>query len=250
MKKIFIIVLLVFVACKKSNSTLIPIPSDETRSLAAGWGKDGSWMQQHQFINAVCESQDSVDLLMIGNSITQSWGSENRGSLYGLGSKIRKKYFKDYKVINAGIAGDRVEHILWRLQHGTFEKCHPKNISLAIGVNNFKFNDAQEIAEGTMHLIKVIHDKFPKSKLIVFGLLPTGIAAQSAERKKYDDIQRLIAKGVKAYPSVSYHNAIKEFTLENQDLNPQLYAQDGIHLQEAGYETWAEILLKLLDKWN
>ena len=94
------------------------------------------------------------------------------------GYSAAQKYFKDYKIINAGISGDKIEHILWRITHIKSKKLDPKYIILTAGVNNFSNNNAQEISEGILNLVRVITEKFSRSKLILFGPLPTGIKAQ------------------------------------------------------------------------
>lgn len=47
----------------------------------------------------------------------------------------------------AGISGDRTLHTTWRVQKGNYEKCNPEFTALAIGVNNFSDNTAEEIGE-------------------------------------------------------------------------------------------------------
>jgi hypothetical protein len=39
-------------------------------------------------------------------------------------------------VLNAGIDGDRTDHLLWRLEHGNVGGLPPKGIALLIGTND------------------------------------------------------------------------------------------------------------------
>lgn len=236
-----------FFACKQ-NSTLIPTTgSKTTNALLAGWGKGSSWQQQNEFINAMCVKNDTVDILMIGNSITQSWGSRERGGMHAVATKIQEAYFKGRTIVNAGISGDRVEHILWRLKNGKMQQTVPKYIMLAVGVNNFKYNTAEEIAAGIMNLVRVIKKDFTASKLILFGLLPTGKKANSPKREKYRTIQKILTTQIKAHTDVIYHNPTKDFTLVNGDLNPDFYSNDAVHLIADGYKKWAEIIVNLTE---
>ena len=66
----------------KINFTLVPSTSPEYRSLPAGWEKGSSWKKQHQMINELYDQSKDIDILFIGNSITQSWGSPYR-KIYG-----------------------------------------------------------------------------------------------------------------------------------------------------------------------
>ena len=72
--------------------------------------RPGNWMQRHEKINERAKQGD-VDLLFIGDSITDGW--------QGGGKAVWEKYYGNRKAMNAGIGGDRTEHVLW--QHGWSE---------------------------------------------------------------------------------------------------------------------------------
>jgi hypothetical protein len=57
-------------------ATRIPIPSQEDRAQAAGWGT-GTWMDQHEDCVAAAGLQ-AWKLAFLGDSITQSWGGPGR----------------------------------------------------------------------------------------------------------------------------------------------------------------------------
>ena len=59
------------------NTAVIPTPSAEDRAAAAGWTAGGTWLDQHEDINRIGASRE-VDLVFLGDSITQSWGGEGR----------------------------------------------------------------------------------------------------------------------------------------------------------------------------
>src|SRR5262245_56973616 len=54
--------------------------------------------------------EGSVEVIFIGDSITQGWE--------GAGQGVWKKRYERRKAMNAGIGGDRTQHILWRLDNG------------------------------------------------------------------------------------------------------------------------------------
>ena len=73
-------------------------------------------------------------MLLVGDSITQGWGGgwdrARRSTPRGRSTSA------DQKTVNLGIGGDRIESILWRLDHGALDGASPKVIVLMIGVNN------------------------------------------------------------------------------------------------------------------
>ena len=232
----------------KINFTLVPAPSPEYRNISAGWGKN-TWNDHKKIIDTLCADNKTTDILFIGNCITQGWGSKKR-RIWGAGTKASEKYFKDLKIINAGISGDRVEHVLWRVRHlKSGANFKPRYIVLTVGVNNFFGTyTGSEIAKGIIHLTQTIARKFADSKIVLFGPLPTGLKKESAKRAKYNRIHENLATF--KHENVLYYNALSDFTDQEHKLNMEFYAPDGIHLKPAGYEKWAEIILKKIAPQN
>ena len=228
---------------QKINFAEIPVPSAEYRS-GAGWTEDTDWWAQAHDIDSICRANPSVDLLLIGNSITQGWGNRPHTTM-GPGKKTADQSFKGLKWINAGISGDRTGQVLYRLLHGKYEACNPKTIVLTIGVNNFNDNDsASEIAEGISQIVRVLKKKFSSdTKILLFGPLPTGIESNSERRKKYDDIHRQI-KVLGNQENITYLNMLPFLKEDNANLNPNYYSNDGIHLKPPGYKVWGEHITK------
>ncbi len=207
----------------------------------AGWTNGTDWWAQAKDIDSVCQTLKNIDLLLIGNSITQSWGGNRNYINSYSGAEAAKTYFKDIIWMNAGISGDRTQHILWRLINGTYEKSHPKTVVLAIGVNNFPFENAIEIVAGIEEVLKTARIKFIDSKIILLGPLPTGIDPSLKRRQKYNDIHKLLSN-LKMFNNTSYQNIISLFTNEKGFLKEDYYSSDGIHLKPDGYKVWAKYL--------
>ena len=85
----------------EENTAIIPVPSWEDRAAAAGWLKGGSWMDQHHDINEMGKTRQ-IDLVFLGNSITQSWGGEGR-QVGSVGGDTWKKYYQNRNAAGFGI---------------------------------------------------------------------------------------------------------------------------------------------------
>ncbi|MCK0144393.1 GDSL-type esterase/lipase family protein [Arenibacter sp. F26102] len=226
---------------QKLNFATILAPSAEYRS-AAGWNEGKDWWAQANDIDSLCLASKEIDLLLIGNSITQGWGGKRPNVTYAPGKEAADIYFKDLNWISAGISGDRSEQILYRLNNGNYETAQPKVVVLAIGVNNFGENTAAEITSGIQKVLEVTKEKFPTStKIMLFGPLPTGLDPNSDRREKYNKIHSLI-KGFGDDKNVFYHNVISDFADGKGFLRADLYSQDGIHLLPEGYKIWAKYI--------
>jgi len=232
----------------KINFANIPAPGSEYRS-GAGWKEGKGWWGQANDIDSLCSIRGKLDLLLIGNSITQSWGANRSYVTTYTGKSAAEIYFKDLKWLGAGISGDRTEHILWRIKNGNYNSGDPEVITLAIGVNNFSFNTAEEIVEGLENIIVLAQEVFPNSEILFYGPLPTGIEYNSDRRKKYDKIHKLIAP-LGNEKSIHYYNLITNFSNESGDLDPAYYSSDGIHLKEAGYHIWGKHIKDQMEKFK
>ena len=221
-------------------------PGSEYRS-GAGWKQGKGWWFQMQDIDSMCINSGKVNLLLIGNSITQGFGGNRPNITYAPGEHAAKTYFKNLKIIGAGISGDRTQHVAWRLKNGHYQVCKPNFVTLTIGVNNFEDNTAEEIAEGIVLNVKLIEEKFPDSKILLFGPLPTGIKKDSDRRKKYTKVHKLISYlGNKK--SIHYHNMITVFSDNSGNLDENYYQGDGIHLKSEGYNIWAKYIKNQIKK--
>ncbi|MDB4286329.1 GDSL-type esterase/lipase family protein [bacterium] len=225
-------------AGQKINVASVATPGSEYRS-AAGWREGCDWHCNNEEINHILDSLKKVDIIFLGNSITQGTGGVRQKVTYKPGFAAFQKAFSSYTWVNAGISGDRTQHILWRLKNGSYKKASPKVIVLTIGVNNFPHNSAKQISEGILKITTYIQTYFPGTRLIVSGVLPTGSKADSDQRRKYEKVHWYLSKTL---DKTLYHPIGKDWILPSGELNPAYCSADGIHLVEGGYVAWAKEL--------
>lgn len=117
--------------------------------------KDERAIKRHQSILERAKKGD-VDLLFLGDSITQGWEGPS-------GKDVWEKHFAPQKAANFGVGGDQTGHVLWRITEGKeLEGIQPKLIVLMIGTNNMGGNSAEEIADGiTAHRQGIEQVEFP-----------------------------------------------------------------------------------------
>ncbi len=183
------------------------------------------------------------------------------------------KFYGNRKAMNAGVGGDRTQHVLWRLDNGNIDGIHPKLTVIMIGTNNSNGNDntAEEIADGIKAIVKEVHEKLPETKILLLGIFPRGAttdeqltkiitrngqreidpselpgritAAREAtmkQRQKNAEASRL-ASEVADNKMVFYMDIGDKFLDANGVLSSDIMP-DYLHPNAKGYEIWAEAI--------
>lgn len=218
------------------------VPGNEYRS-GAGWTEGADWHRVAEDITQTLKEKP-VDLLLLGNSITQGWGGSRKLVTYKPGKRVLDEALGEGKWESAGISGDRTQNLLWRIQHGEYQACCPKNVVISIGVNNLigDGDSPEQVAEGIIAIAVEAKKVFVGARIILMGLLPSGKEADSAIRQKCDRIHRILSE--KKWEGVLYLNPTGWFVNKDGSIKDGLYSSDYIHLSEQGYKVWAEEIKK------
>ncbi|MGI8979185.1 MAG: platelet-activating factor acetylhydrolase IB subunit [Pirellulaceae bacterium] len=201
----------------KPNDAVVPVP------------RDGGWMKRHESFNERVK-KGNVDLLLIGDSITQGWE--------GSGAKVWKEFYEKRNAVNLGIGGDRTQHVLWRLDNGNIEEIKPKLAVLMIGTNNSGSNTSEQIAEGVKAIVEKLRTKLPETKVLVLGIFPRGENNENKQRKVNTGANEIIAK-LADDKNVFYLDIGPKFLDASGNLNKEVMP-DLLHLNEKSYRIWAE----------
>lgn len=204
-------------ATEAAHDAITPVP------------RPGGWVQRHEAINARV-AQGNVDLVFIGDSITQGWE--------GNGKQVWKEFYEKRNAANLGIGGDRTQHVMWRLDNGNLKGIQPKLAVVMIGTNNSRVNQPEEIAEGVQRIVEQLKTKTPETKILVLGIFPRGATAADPMRQVNEKTNSIIAK-LNDPPQVHYLDIGKAFLEEDGSLSQEIMP-DLLHLSEKGYRIWAE----------
>jgi lysophospholipase L1-like esterase len=111
------------------------------------------------------------DLLMVGDSITQNLEKPEYKAAW-------EQFFAPRNAINLGYSGGRTENILWNLANGELEGQNPKVVTLLIGTNDSDdanypvVHTAEQIAEGTASIVRLLRERIPNAKILILRILP------------------------------------------------------------------------------
>ncbi len=179
--------------------------------------------------------QAPIGLLFIGDSITERWRNA---------PDIWKAHYWQYAPANFGVAGDKTENVLWRIDNGELDHIAPKVIVLMIGTNNITDTPEHIVAADTK-IVGLIHTKLPSSKLLVLGLLPRAQDPADPRREKIREVNAALAK-----LDDGHDTRFLDFggLLLDHDgvLKPEIMA-DFLHPTPKGYQIWADAMQPILD---
>lgn len=214
-------------------ATCRPTTNPETRSQLAGWG-DRSWMNQFDDIRAGAQKLDPK-IVLIGDSITQGWAGGGR-RVGGAGGAAREKHLEPLgTVLNAGISGDRTQHVLWRLGHGMLDGCSPEVIALMIGTNNLPDDPADDIARGIETIVTDLLGRCPGAAIVLVSCPPRGREPEGALRAKGDEVNRRV-KQLADRDRVVWLDVTPLLTDGSGFAREDRMAGDFIHFSAAGYD--------------
>ncbi|TFW15821.1 glycosyl hydrolase 2 galactose-binding domain-containing protein [Duganella callida] len=201
------------------------------RQIDYQWMSRERWRQMYAEDVAVAD-QGNVDLLFVGDSITEGWNQD-----------VWNKSFGGWRAANFGIGGDHTGNVLWRLQNGHAEKLHPKAVVLTIGVNNFSFCSAspEQAFEGIKLVVVQLRKLYPEARILLNAVLPHGQTPQSPERMRVAELNRMVAT-LNDGQHVFYHDYGQRFLRANGEMSPQVMG-DFLHPTVQGYQIWADAML-------
>ncbi len=219
------------VACGSFTATPLTPPAPRTESWA---------IPMVQNINLSVKTQ-SYRVLFLGDSITFRWN-------YPLwdAKPVWDANMAPRGVLNAGVSGDRTEHVLWRLDHGNLDGPAPKLAILLIGTNDLAHGRPPELAaQGIRAILIRLRQKLPGTRILLLGLTPRGATPDDPLRQEVGMVNKLIQTC--ADTMITYAD-IGGVLLDGKGVLSTSLSPDLLHFSGAGYKRLAPKLDPLIDQ--
>jgi lysophospholipase L1-like esterase len=133
------------------------------------------WRERFEAKQAELRAQAGhVDLLWLGDSITQDFEQAGPEPWRNF-APVWAHFYGGRHAVNLGFKGDATAHLLWRLEHGETDGISPRLAILLIGANNFGHLHwpAAPSLQGIETVISVLHQRLPRTKILLVGVLPS-----------------------------------------------------------------------------
>lgn len=230
-----------------THASVLPCPDYRTQSvtpepLSEWWALDW-WLPRHQQkladAKAALAQGKKIDVVMIGDSITQGWETDGLASW--------NKYLAPRNAFNLGFSGDRTENVLWRLHQGEVEGMNPKVAVLMIGTNNtgHRRENPETTAAGIKKILDELATRLPNSKILLLAIFPRD-AKPDGELRIINEKTNNLIKHYADNKRVFFANINLAFLTDNGVLEEKVMP-DFLHPKAEGYELFAKALLPKLD---
>ena len=208
-------------------------------------GNTNCWqMTRHVWkMNAV--TNGGAKVVFVGDSITDFWERAGKAQV--------EKYFSegDMKMLDLGIAADRTEHVLWRLNEGgELDGYEAKCVLLMIGTNNAGHFPIEKEAPGDTilgirEILNTIRSKQPKAVVVLTAIFPRGADADDPQRIRNEIVNKEIMKFADG-KTVFWCDFNDQFLTADGRLSPDIFP-DRLHPNALGYEMWHSAVKPYID---
>ena len=199
------------------------------------WSKDDTFIDEiNEFKRLDKENfPEKGKILFTGSSSIRFWDS-------------LEKDMEPLEVLNRGFGGAQISHVIYHFEE-IIKPYEPKAIVFFCGTNDLT---ALKTPEETVHDFKkfysLIRNQFGNIKVYMIGIKP------SVQRFYLDEEEKIFNNSIKLLASedayLEYIDVWDSMLNEDGSRMPELYIEDGLHMNKKGYEVWTKLVRKSLLK--
>lgn len=170
-------------------------------------------------------------ILFIGSSTIRKW-------------RTLEEDMSDINIINRGFGGSKVRHVLF-----FFDKVvvpyKPSVIVFYEGDNDMASRITPKVfSDSCKAFIEKTHSCLPGTFIYLVSIKPC--FARMKYWTKMQQANKLLQKLAEKYPHVEYIDVAKAMYDKDGELMENIFASDGLHLNDKGYTIWTETIKKRL----
>lgn len=158
------------------------------------------------------------------------------------------KYYEGINVVNSGISGNTTKDILKDMNNRVY-RYNPSKVFLLIGTNDIQQDFSKdEIVNNIKEILNNIKDKRKYSELYLESIYPVDEAKKGSEDRTNKVIKEINSE-LKSFCKDSNIKYIDLYSklVDHDDILSDDYSNDGLHLNDEGYEVVTSEIKKYLD---
>jgi lysophospholipase L1-like esterase len=182
-----------------------------------------------------------VDLLFDGDSITEFWQHKDAGQ------PVWQERYAPLNAFDFARSWDRVENMLWRVDHGQLDGLHPKLAVLQAGTYDMPQNSAEDVAAGIKLFVEDYRKHCPGTHILVLGLFPRAEKPADPLRAKIAQVNQIISR-LDDGKNVTFLDIGTKFLQPDGTISREIMG-DFLHPTEKGYQIWADAIQPVVDQY-
>ena len=150
------------------------------------------------------------------------------------------------EVLNRGFGGAQISHVIYHFEE-IIKPYEPKAIVFFCGTNDLTaLKTPKETMSDFKKFLSLVRNEFGNIKVYVIGIKP------SVDRLYLDKEERIFNSSIKLLASqdayLEYIDVWDSMLSEDGSRMPELFIEDGLHMNKKGYEVWTKQVRKSLSK--
>ena len=152
--------------------------------------------------------------------------------------------FPDLKPINRGFGGSQIADSVQHMEVLVL-KHHPRMVVMYAGDNDLAAGKSPErVFADFAEFVAILRKRLPESRLCFIAIKPSIARWNLVDRVRRSN--SLIRSYCEQHPQLEFADIFSPMLNEKGQPRPELFVDDGLHLNDKGYALWQRVLQPLL----
>jgi lysophospholipase L1-like esterase len=179
--------------------------------------------------------KDQGAVAFVGDSLTGGW-------------KNLAKDFPKLKVANRGVGGDVSRGVLFRFKQDVLE-LNPQAVVIEIGNNDLTaFGAPSHMLSNLAEIVAVAEKEKPGMPVVLCSIPPSAHPKAPVKPEDRQAMNEGIRKMAAEHKHMHFCDLYEALANSDGSPKPEYFADDKLHLNDAGHSKWAELLMPLFEK--
>lgn len=201
----------------------------------------------------LCNAQKTEDfteeVAMIAQRTDSIWDENKETIVFTGSSSVRlweglEELFPDHQILNTGFGGSQTRDLFEHLQPLVLSY-KPKMVFIYEGDNDINFRKRpKRVIRITKKIIDTIWQHYPETEVVLISSKPSIVRWHL--KKRYIKLNLKLKEFAERTPRVAFAN-VWDIMLMNEVINESLFIEDGLHMNQKGYDLWYEVIKSFLN---
>ncbi|SNR71103.1 Lysophospholipase L1 [Maribacter sedimenticola] len=198
---------------------------------------------------AQLENSFKDEVAQINKKYDSIWDSQRETIVFTGSSSVRlwkglEERFADHQILNTGFGGSQSSDLLYFLDTLVL-KYSPKKVFIYEGDNDlWAKKRPNQVIDTTEEIIRRIKAHNPGTKIILIAAKPS--ISRWKIRGKYKRLNRKMER-LSGKDTNLFFVDVWNPMLENKKLRTDIFIEDGLHMNQKGYDIWYNAMINLVE---